>query len=277
MTVAAPPRPPSQHEPDALFEEARQHRRRRYARVAAMVALGLAAAGLTYAVFGRGTNRATGSTGAVAAAAPSVKVVVLLVDVSGSMRADDVRPTRLQATAAAMRAFLDRVPADVAVGLVSFSTSASTVLAPTTDRQALRGAIAALQPEAGTALGTGVDSAVRVAVRELSSIGIHRLPGRLLPGLVVLESDGAQNRGPATPTAAAARARAAGIRVDGISLGTPKGSVLFGFGQTSNRIPVPPDPATVRQIATITGGHAFNATSASGLSAIYRRLAANLE
>jgi Ca-activated chloride channel family protein len=176
--------------------------------------------------------------------------VIFLADVSGSMRADDVKPSRLTPTQAAMQTFLGRLPKQVAVGLVSFSTSAEVVLSPTTDRGAARSAIEGLYPEAGTALGAGVDTAVKLAVNSLRTHGIRARPGHPLPAVVLLESDGAQNRGPLTPAQAASRAKAAGIRVDGVSLGTPDGAVAIGYGPSANSVPVPPDPATVAAIAS---------------------------
>jgi Ca-activated chloride channel family protein len=201
---------------------------------------------------------------------------VLVVDVSGSMRANDVKPTRLDAEVAALRAFAEKAPADVRIGLVSFSTGAQVLTEPTTDRGTLRTAIAGLFPEAGTALGEGVDSAVKLAVASLKALRITRQGGKPLPALVVLESDGAQNRGAVPPDAAAAHAKAAGIGVDGVSLGTARGRVTFGEGQFTNSIPVPPDPAAVAAIAKATGGTSANARTAAELRAEYARLASSL-
>ena len=84
--------------------------------------------------------------------------VMLVVDVSGSMRADDVEPTRLDAAISAMRTFLDRLPKRFKVGLVAFSSEAEVLSPPTRDRQAIRDALGYLQPEAGTAIGDGLDA-----------------------------------------------------------------------------------------------------------------------
>jgi Ca-activated chloride channel family protein len=282
MTLAPPPVPPRRPpapDPELLFDEARRHRRRRRARLAALVAAGLVAAGAAWVALGGGSTGRLGGAGAAhhrAAAASRTKVVVLVVDVSGSMRANDVKPTRLDAEVAALRAFAAKAPPDVRIGLVSFSTAAQVLVRPTTDRDALLTAIGTLAPEAGTALGEGVDSAVRLAVGSLKQDGIARQAGKPLPALVVLESDGAQNRGTVTPAGAAAHAKAAGIGVDGVSLGTRGGAVQFGFGQFANSIPVPPDPAAVAAIAKATGGTAANARTAAELRAAYARLAASL-
>ncbi len=203
-------------------------------------------------------------------------MVIFLVDVSGSMRANDVEPTRLDAAVNAMQAFLNRLPSQFKVGLVAFSSEPEVLAAPTTDRQLIREQIGYLVPEAGTALGDGLAVAVRLAVSTLAREGIHHQPGQYLPAEIVLESDGAQNRGVLGPVQAAELARAAGIRVDGVALGTPNGRVSFGFGLYTNSIPVPPDPAVVREIARITGGRAFTARTASSMTSIYKTLGSSI-
>src|SRR5690349_8570942 len=121
--------------------------------------------------------------------------IVLLVDVSGSMRANDVEPTRLDAAVAAMRTFLDRLPKQFKVGLVAFSSEPEPLIAPTSDRDALRQSISLLEPEAGTAIGDGVATAVKMLNSSLKQAGYVRKAGQPVPGAIVLLSDGAQNRG----------------------------------------------------------------------------------
>jgi Ca-activated chloride channel family protein len=275
LTVAAPPRPPRRLEPEALFEEARRHRRQRRLRLVTVVLVLLAAGAGAYAALSDGASHATAGGGRAAAAGKDV-AVVLLVDVSGSMRASDVKPTRLGAAVAAMRTFLAGLPTSVEVGIVAFSSSAKVVVNPTRDRGAVLNGLASLSPEAGTALGDGLAAAVRLTVASLQRQGIRHVPGRSLPATIVLESDGAQNRGTVSPRQAAERAKNAGIRVDGVALGTPNGTVQFGFGNYQNRVPVPPDPRSVQLIANATGGESFAAASATRLSAIYRKLGATI-
>jgi Ca-activated chloride channel homolog len=222
--------------------------------------------------------RATVVTGA------SRATIVLLVDVSGSMRADDVKPSRLGAAQLAMSAFLDKVPSHVKVGLVSFSTEPDVLVPPTTDRGIMREGIDLLEPEAGTAIGDGLAVAVRVV---LSSAG-HGGPGHKVPGAIVLLSDGAQTRGVLRPLEGAARAHAAGIPVYTIALGTnhgtlslgPYGGVGPGFiappASGSARFPVRPDPAILRAIAQATGGVAYRAQSAEKVQSVYKRLGASV-
>ena len=202
--------------------------------------------------------------------------VIFLVDVSGSMRANDVEPTRLDAAVAAMRTFLDKLPPKFKVGLVAFSSEPEVLAAPTRDRQLIRDTLGYLTPEAGTALGDGLQMAVRLAVASLARDGVQRTPGQYLPAAIVLESDGAQNRGLLQPLQAAQIAKAAGVRVYGVALGTPNGVVSFGFGLYVNSIPVPPDPATVRQIALTTGGKSYNARTANKLVDIYKSLGSSI-
>ena len=170
--------------------------------------------------------------------------VVILVDVSGSMRATDVSPTRLDAAVAAMRTFLDRLPKQFKVGLVAFSNTPEVLQLPTHDRQLARQALGYLAPEAGTAIGDGLAAAVRLVKTSLARDGISRQPGKELPAAIVFLSDGAQNRGQLQPLQAAALAHAAGIRVDTVALGTPTGRVTVGVGPFVNSFPVPPDPGS---------------------------------
>jgi Ca-activated chloride channel homolog len=208
--------------------------------------------------------------------------VVLLVDVSGSMRANDVKPTRLGAAQHAMAEFADRVPKNVKVGLVSFSTGPNVLVVPTVDRDLLQEGIDLLVPEAGTAIGDGLSVAVQVAKSAVQDA--PRGKDGKLPGAIVLLSDGAQTRGVLTPLQGADRARLAGIRVYTIALGTNHGTLGFGpfgggyglgggFGQgPSQRFPVRPDPVTLAAIAQETGGQTYRASSASKVDAIYKQL-----
>jgi Ca-activated chloride channel family protein len=202
--------------------------------------------------------------------------VVLLVDVSGSMRASDVEPTRLDAALAAMRTFLDKLPSQFKVGLVAFSSEPEVLAEPTADRQSVRAALTYLEPEAATAIGDGLTVAVHLITTTMTKSGVVRKKGEDLPAAVVLLSDGAQNRGLIQPLQAANAAHTAGVRVYAVSLGTPGGKVTFGFGAFTNKIPVPPDPATMSAIARVTGGKAYTAQTSDSLAKIYRTLGSSL-
>jgi Ca-activated chloride channel family protein len=202
--------------------------------------------------------------------------VVLLVDVSGSMRADDVKPTRLGAAQTAMFAFLDGVPKHVRVGLVSFSTAPQLLVPPTTNRAIMREGVDLLEPEAGTAIGDGLQDAVNTVI---GSVGRNAPRGKNghIPAAIVLLSDGAQTRGVLSPEQGAQLARHDGIPVYTIALGTDHGvlrdnQLNFGFGFGGGSFPVRPDPATLRMIARTTGGVAYRARSAARVQDVYKRL-----
>jgi Ca-activated chloride channel family protein len=205
--------------------------------------------------------------------------VVLLVDVSGSMRASDVKPTRLLAAARAMSLFAGTVPKKVKIGLISFSTGPDILVPPTTDRALLQEGIELLEPEGGTAIGDGLGVAVQV-VR--SAVGdVKKSKDGKIPGAIVLLSDGQQTRGDLTPLQGADRAKRAGIRVFTVALGTNHGTLgpgtlgggAFGgvFGG-SGRFLVRPDPVTLAAIARDTDGATFQAKSADKVERIYKQL-----
>jgi len=198
--------------------------------------------------------------------------VILLVDVSGSMAATDVAPSRIDAAVLAMHQFVDRLPKSDRVGLVTFADDVKVLNTPTTDRNAINGSLDVLSPETGTSLGDGVEAAVKLAVASATEQGVRAKPGQLLPAAVVLESDGAQNHGTATPGEAAQVAKAAGVRIYGVALGTKYGVVTSGAGLLTGSIPVPPDPGTVAMLSRTSGGQAYDATTATSLTSIYKKL-----
>jgi Ca-activated chloride channel homolog len=221
----------------------------------------------------------------VAFARPTVTVktpderasVVLVVDVSGSMRATDVKPTRLAAAKKAMRTFLDRAPDSLRVGVVAFSDEAQVVVSPTADREALTQGIELLGPGFGTAIGDGLARAVELARTATGETGasapspVKDEKGRALASILLL-SDGAQTRGLLSPGQGAQRAQTAGIPVFTIALGTDEGTILAGPPGQEQLIPVPPDRETLGAIAEYTGAEAFDAQSADAVEKVYGRL-----
>ena len=175
---------------------------------------------------------------------------MLLVDVSGSMRANDVKPSRLGAAQSAMTTFAEKIPKQVKLALVSFSTGPDVLVMPTTDRSQLLEGVSLLSPESGTAIGDALGVAVQV-VKEGVGNAPRNKEGKI-PGTIVLLSDGAQTRGTLTPLEGADLARQAGIRVYTVVLGTDNGVLNFGngggffggFGFGS--IAVRPDPVHAR-------------------------------
>ena len=180
--------------------------------------------------------------------------ILLLADVSGSMQATDVRPSRLVAAITAMRDFLAAVPQDDRVGLMTFSDASEVLATPTTDRFRVESNLRLLEPQGGTALGAAVTGAVRVLVTSLAGAGVQRRPGKPLPAAIVVESDGAQDRGTVTPLEGADAAKAAGIPIYSVSLGTRHGFVTEGEGPLSRSVRVLPDPGVMALLARETGG-----------------------
>jgi Ca-activated chloride channel homolog len=211
--------------------------------------------------------------------------VVLLVDVSGSMRADDVKPSRLLAAKRAMLSFLDRAPDSLRVGLVSFSDEAQVIVSPTVDRKLLEQGIDVLGPGFGTAIGDGLARAVelaRTATGDAAPAGetgeggtspspVRDAQGRSLASILLL-SDGAQTRGLLSPGQGAERAQVAGIPVYTVALGTDAGTIVAGPPGQEQVIPVPPDRETLAAIAEYTGAESFDAESADKLESVYSGL-----
>jgi Ca-activated chloride channel family protein len=195
--------------------------------------------------------------------------VVLTLDVSGSMVATDVAPTRLGAAQDAARNFVEALPPGVQLGLVSFSSTASVLVAPTSDRSTVLAAINGLQAGGGTATA----AAINLSVKAITSVPVGK-DGKAAPGAIVLMSDGSPNIGEGNQSAdasvqtEAAAAKAAGVKINTIAFGTPNGTITI----QGESIPVPADPAAMAQIASATGGHTFSAQTASQLKSVYSEI-----
>jgi Ca-activated chloride channel homolog len=225
--------------------------------------------------------------------------VILVVDVSRSMEAKDVKPNRIGAAQAALRTFLERVPSRLQIGLIAFAGEPAVATPPTVDHELVREALDTIRwyPSfGGTAIGDALAEAVRIGQEaaggqngNLASVRTAAAPEQS-KGLVsiLFLSDGAQTRGELEPLQGADRARSAGIPVYTVALGTPNGTLDFGFGTPrgnfpnpnpsgqGRRVPVPPDPITLRAIADRTGGEFFAARSADSLQAAYEKLGSRL-
>jgi Ca-activated chloride channel family protein len=196
--------------------------------------------------------------------------IMLATDVSGSMTATDVPPTRLQAAKDAARKFVAQVPPKVNVGVMAFNDIARVLQSPTTDRATVNAAITGMASSGGTATGNAIDTAVGVLNRT------PKLNGKRPPAAIVLLSDGASTRG-RDPVAAAQAARKLRIPVYTIALGTPDGTITVprrGGGTVTQH--VPPDPASLREIARASGGASFTVQTASGLKQVYEKLGSQL-
>jgi Ca-activated chloride channel family protein len=201
-------------------------------------------------------------------AVPVEKATVMLVtDASGSMRADDVSPTRLAAAQRAGRDFLSKVPKELQVGAVSFSDTPQSISPPSTNREDIRSLIDGLIADGGTAAG----DARQAALDALQDAGVGG-PNRP-PAAIILLSDGATTTG-ADPVEIAREAGKRKIPIYTVALGTPDGVVDGGFG--GGQIPVPPDPETLADISRVSGGKAYTADDADQLSAVYENLGSRL-
>jgi len=220
--------------------------------------------------------------------------VILVVDVSGSMNANDVKPTRLAAAVKAVNIFLDHAPRQLRVGLIAFAGEPDVVTPATTDHDLVREGAQSLGEYngfGGTAIGDALSAAVQLAQQAVgqtkpASSGTtiaFRPRGPQSPASILFLSDGAQHGGVLQPAQGAAIAKAAGIPVYSVSIGTPNGVLQRsayagpgGFGGFSGSIPVPVDPTTLQQIAAATGGKFTQAPDARTLDASYASLGSRL-
>ncbi len=234
--------------------------------------------------------------------------VILTMDVSGSMRATDLEPSRLEAAKAAARAFVDKQPPGIRVGVVSFSDSAFVVQAPTNDKQAVLAAINRLSTQRSTAIGRALLTSVDAIFEESNAEaavggdpfggrnqpgfgGVQRgsgqpaLPtpepaptptpmpkGEYQPAIVVLLTDGQSNQGP-RPLDVVQQVADHGIRVYTVGIGTQQGAVISNQGR-SFRASL--DEPTLQRIAEATDGEYYTASTAQDLQAIYENLSTHL-
>jgi Ca-activated chloride channel family protein len=215
--------------------------------------------------------------------------VILTMDVSGSMQADDLKPNRMEAAKAAARAFVERQPPGIRIGVVSFSDNAAIVQAPTDDRMAVNAAINRLTTQRATAIGRGLltsldaifeggeEEAAVVPTRSLSTPVPTPTPtpvrkGQYAPAIIVLLTDGENNQYP-PPLQIIDRVVDRGIRVYTVGVGSPEGTVLRVQGRS---IRTRLDEATLKKIAEQTDGVYYNAANEKDLRAIYENLATRL-
>ncbi len=211
--------------------------------------------------------------------------VILAMDISGSMLAEDLIPTRLDAAKEAARAFIEKQPPDVKVGVVAFSGVASLVQPPTKNREAVQATIDRLKPQEATALGLGILTSLDAVFEDTGGI-LELNPddplGLLVPApasptvpagsyasaFVILLTDGESNSGPA-PLDVIENAASRGVRIYTVGVGSPEGTTLKLAGRYAR---VELDEATLRNIAETTGGQYFRADNAAELRNIYETL-----
>jgi Ca-activated chloride channel homolog len=213
--------------------------------------------------------------------------IIMAFDVSGSMAADDLAPTRMEAAKAAARAFVERQPPTVRIGVVAFSDSGFSVQVPTDDSTQVTAAIDRLAPERGTAIARGILTALTTIATDeagpAAGFYTNRSPGptpEVTPvptgtfssAVVVLLTDGENNQNP-DPLAAALTAADRGVRIFTVGIGTAAGATIDidGF-----RVHSQLDEGTLRQIADASHGAYFAVSDPAAFDAVYQAVETRL-
>jgi Ca-activated chloride channel family protein len=197
-------------------------------------------------------------------------VVMLVIDVSQSMRATDVPPTRMAAAQEAAKQFADELTPGINLGLIAYAGTATVLVSPTTNREATKNALDKLQYADRTATGEGIFTALQAIATVGAVIGGGDTPP---PARIVLFSDGKETMptNPDNPKGAFTAARTAkdqGVPISTISFGTP-----YGFVEINDqRQPVPVDDSTMKKVAELSGGSWYNAASLAELKGVYASL-----
>ena len=199
--------------------------------------------------------------------------VILAFDVSNSMRADDLEPTRMVAAKAAATAFAERQPSTIRIGIVAFGDSALTVLRPTSVKEEVVAAIRRLSPSGATSLGQGIFTSLSTIAGkplQIDPSAVESEAGEVDIGFfgssaIVLLSDG-ENTSEPDPLQLAEVASSAGVRIHAIGIGTPEGAVveIDGFSVATAL-----DEAQLTEIAEVTDGTYNRAGDAATLDRIY--------
>ncbi len=197
-------------------------------------------------------------------------VVMLVIDVSQSMRATDVQPNRMAAAQEAAKQFADELTPGINLGLIAYAGTATVLVSPTTNRASTKTALDKLQFADRTATGEGIFTALQAIATVGAVIGGGDKPP---PARIVLFSDGKETMptNPDNPKGAFTAARTAkdqGVPISTISFGTP-----YGFVEINDqRQPVPVDDETLKKVAQLSGGNAYSAASLQELKSVYTTL-----
>ena len=224
------------------------------------------------------------------------RTIMLAMDVSGSMRAEDVKPNRLVASQEAAKAFVTNLPREVKVGVVSFAGTAAVVQAPTTSRDDVIKAIDRFQLQRGTATGSGIilslatlfpDDGIEIqhVTGQRNFPGDNRniakkektptnpvAPGSYPSAAIIMLTDGQRTTGP-DPLDAAKMAAERGIRVYTVGIGTTGGEII-GFEGWSMRVRL--DEETLKNVSVLTHGEYFYAGTADDLKKVYEGLSSRM-
>ncbi|MBI3157930.1 MAG: VWA domain-containing protein [Burkholderiales bacterium] len=225
----------------------------------------------------------------------SQRTIILAMDVSGSMRAEDVEPNRLVASQEAAKTFVQQLPRDARVGVIAFAGTAAVVQAPTQSREDVLAAIDRFQLQRATATGSAIILSLATLFPEhdieISHItGQRKFPGRALgedkpkpeftpvePGsydsaAIIMLTDGQRTTGP-DPVDAAKMAAERGVRVYTVGIGTKEGEII-GFEGWSMRVRL--DEDALEQVAQMTRGEYFYAGTAEDLKKVYESLSSKM-
>jgi Ca-activated chloride channel homolog len=233
---------------------------------------------------------------AVVAVPSQEGTVILAIDVSGSMLAEDMKPNRMEAAKAAARVFVEKQSESVKIGVVSFSGDASIVQSPTTDKTLVIAAINRLRPQRATAIGRGIlvsldainesmgseEDLPSAILREPQQPGGTPRPtatplpdylqGQHSSGSIVLMSDGQNNQFP-PPLDIIDQAVSRGVRVYTIGLGSAQGAIVRLQGRA---VRTSLDEATLKKVAELTDAQYFNANTEADLRTVYENLTTQL-
>lgn len=194
--------------------------------------------------------------------------IVVAIDVSNSMEAQDVKPNRLAAAKAGAISFVQSLPAKFNVAIVEFAGTATILLPPSTDRGAAEAAIQSMQLQPSTAIGEGIYTSL-AAIAEAPPDPSH--PNSKPPARIVLLSDGKTQIG--RPSAEAAEsAKQQNVEIYTVAYGTPGGYIEI----EGTRQPVPVDRRELAEVAKITGGQSYRAESAGELRAVYKDIGSSV-
>jgi Ca-activated chloride channel homolog len=225
----------------------------------------------------------------------SQRTIILAMDVSGSMRAEDVEPNRLVASQEAAKTFVQQLPRDARIGVIAFAGTAAVVQAPTTSREDIVAAIDRFQLQRATATGSAIILSLATLFPEhdieISHItGQRKFPGKAIgddkpkveftpvePGsygsaAIIMLTDGQRTTGP-DPLDAAKMAAERGVRVYTVGVGTKEGEII-GFEGWSMRVRL--DEDTLKQVSTMTLGEYYYAGTADDLKKVYESLSSKM-
>ena len=194
--------------------------------------------------------------------------IMLAIDVSESMAATDVSPSRLAAAKTGALAFVKQLPPKLQLGLVAFSGSASVLVNPTTDRSQVQNAINNLQLGPGTAIGDGIEASLTAIADSARTQSGDKSPP---PARIVLISDGETTKGTPNETAVAAAVKAK-VPVSTIAYGTESGTLLI----QGQEVPVPVNTQALQSIASDTNGAYYRATTGDELKRVYQGLGSSI-